>query len=332
MPRIRKFLIFLLSIILSISPCSTSSAKAYTGFAFVILSQYSADLSIHDELRLLAITSDLSMPTWKSSNSSVASVNSYGLVTAKKAGSAVITAKIKKGEASCRITVRKTQVSISKTSASMERGATLALTAATSNQSPVTWKSSKKSIATVDEKGMVTALKPGETTITASADGSSATCKLTVRKPTISLSKTKVTLYRGQTLKLTATVSSGIRPNWKTNKKSVAIVDDDGVITAIKHGKATITATLDGVEKRCEVTVAQPTISLSKTELTLKKGDRTLLSAAVSSGNLPAWTSSNANVATVDERGLVTAAGKGRAYIYASEDGVKVRCTVYVTE
>ncbi len=332
MPKIRKIFVLLLSVILLTSFHTTSTVDAATGFAFVFLSKYSANLSIHEELQLIAITSDLSAPTWKSSNSSIASVNSYGKVTAKKAGSVVITAKIKKGEASCSITVNKTEVSISKTSASLERGATLTLTAKTSNQSPVTWKCNKKSIATVDDKGKVTALKPGEAIITASSDGSSATCKLTVKKPSIELNKSQVTLYRGDSCQLSATVSSGIRPTWKTNRKSVAIVDDNGVITAIKHGTATITAKVDGVEKRCEVTVAQPTIRLSKTELTLKKGATALLSALVSSGNPPAWTSSNVNVATVNEHGTVTAVGKGRAYIYASEDGIKVRCTLNVTE
>ncbi len=333
MPKFRKFLILLLCIIiLPATPFITSSAEAATDFSFVVLSQYSANAAIHDEFYLIAVTSDLSLPSWKSSNSSIASVNTYGKVTAKKSGSAVITAKIKNAEASCKVTVRKTKVTISNTNASLERGETLTLTAATSNRSPVTWKSSKKSIATIDEYGTITALKPGESTITASCDGSSATCKLTVRKPVIKLNKTSIRLFRGDTCQLTASVSSGIRPTWKTNKKSVAIVDDNGIVTAIKHGTATITATVDGVEKRCEVTVAQPTITLSKTELTLKKGDTAALSAAVSSGNLPSWSTSNVNVATVNNNGTVTAISKGRAYLYATEDGIKVRCTVNVTE
>lgn len=337
MPKLRKFLIiFLCTIILSTSPCAPrntiSSALAATDFSFVILSQYSANLSIRDEFYLIAVTSDLTLPTWKSSNSSVASVNTYGKVSAKKSGTAVITAKVKKGEASCKVTVNKTKVSISKTSASMERGGSLTLTATTSNKSPVTWKSSKKSIATIDENGSITALKPGETTITASSDGSSATCKLTVKKPSIKLSETKLTLYRGKTYKLKATVSSGISPIWKTNKKSVAVVDADGTITAMKHGTAIITATVDGVESRCEVIVKQPTITLSQTDLTLKKGSSVRLSATVSSGNAPVWSTSNVNVATVSENGAVTAVNKGRAYIYATEDGIKLRCTVNVTE
>jgi hypothetical protein len=181
MPQIKKFLLIILCIIILLSPSfSTHTAKA-SSLAFVILSQYSANVDIGEEFYLIAVASDLTLPTWKSSNSSIASVNTYGKVTAKKSGTVTITAKIKHGEASCRVTVNKTRVTLSNTIASIERGETLTLTAVTSNHSPVIWKSSKKSIATIDEKGVVTGLKPGETTITATADKSSVTCKLTVR-------------------------------------------------------------------------------------------------------------------------------------------------------
>jgi len=259
-------------------------------------------------------------------------VNTYGKVTAKKAGTATITAKIKNAEASCKVTVNKTKIAISKTSASLERGQILNLSASTSNNSNISWKSSKKSIATIDEYGIVTGIKPGETTITATADGSSTTCKITVKSPTIKLSKTKITLYRCQTAKLSATVSSAINPTWKTNKKSVALVDEAGTITAVKHGTATITATVDGISKSCEVVVEKPTITLSLTELSLKMGDAATITAAVSSGNPSVWSSSNTNIATIDTMGTITALQKGKAYIYAAEDGVKVRCILYVTE
>lgn len=332
MPKIKKFLIIILCFIILPSPSILPHTAKASSLAFVVLSQYSASVDIGEDFYLIAVTSDLTLPTWKSSNSSVASVNTYGKVTAKKAGTAVITAKIKKGEASCRVTVNKTKITISQTSASIERNETLTLTAATSNRSTVTWKSSKKSIATIDEKGVITGLKPGETTITATADTSSVTCKLTVRLPGIKLSKSSIKLYRGNTYLLTATVSSGVRPVWKTNKKSVAIVDENGTVTAIKHGTATITAMVDGVEKRCVVIVEQPTITLNQTELTLKEGGTAALSAAVSSGNPVVWSTSNVNVVTVSETGIVTAVKKGKAYVYASEDGVKIRCTVNVTK
>jgi uncharacterized protein YjdB len=325
--------VFLSLILINLSfSDQTVSAKTSISFDFVILSDYSLTADIGDEFYIAAVTSTLSLPTWKSSNSSVASVNTYGKVTAKKAGTALITAKIKNAEASCRVTVKKTIVTISKVSNSIERGETLKLTASTSNNSAVTWKSSKKSVATIDEYGIITGVKPGETTITATADKTSVTCKVTVKSPTIELSQTKIKLYRGQSFHITASVSSAVNPEWKTNKKSVAVVDEDGTITAVKHGTAMITATVDGVFKNCEVIVEQPIITLKPTELNLKKGNTATINAAVSSGNSPIWSSSNSNVAIVDSAGKVTALQKGRAYIYAAEDGVKVRCTINVTE
>lgn len=335
MSQIKKFLLSILLCFTLISlsvPSQTVSALSSDSFTFIILSQYKAIADIGDEFYVLAVTSTGKPATWKSSDSKIATVNTYGKVIAKKAGTATITAKIKYAEASCQITVTKTKVVISTTKTAIERGQTLKLSATTSNNSVVTWKSSKKSIATVDEYGTVTGLKPGETTITATANSSSATCILIIKSPTIQLSKTTFTLYRGQTAKISAKVSSNVNPTWKTNKKSVAVIDETGTITALKNGTAIITATVDGVSRTCEVIVKKPDIILSSTELDLVSGSSTTITASVSSGNIPVWTSSNSNVASVNSKGEITALEKGSAYIYASEDGTKVRCKVRVTE
>ena len=92
-----------------------------------------------------------------------------------------------------------------------------------------------------------------------------------------------------------------------------------------------ITANLDGVTKECEITVKSPMISLSKSSATIKKGKSLKLTAAVSSGNAPAWKSSKSAVASVDSMGKVTAKKKGSCYIYASEDGTKETCHIQVT-
>jgi uncharacterized protein YjdB len=328
----------LLSILLCLTlttlfiPTQSASALTSDPFPFVILSQYKAVADIGDEIYIFAITSNGKAASWKSSDSKIASVNTYGIITAKKAGKALITAKIKNAEASCIITVNKTKVVISATSASIERGEKLKLTATTSNNSEVTWKSSKKSIAIIDEYGTITGIKPGESIITTTADGTSVTCTLTVKTPTIRLNKTSIKLYRSQTMKLSATVSSNVNPTWKTNKKSVAHVDETGTITAQKNGIAIITATVDGVSKTCEVTVLKPDIKLSATELSLKKGTTTLISATVSSNNTPVWSTSNSNVVLINPKGEITALKKGTAYVYAMEDGTKERCTITVTE
>jgi len=333
MTRSKKILVSLsLSIIFAFLSFSVPYAEASNSFSFVILSSYSKTVNIGDEFYLIAITSNGKLPKWSSSSSKIASVNTYGKVTAKSPGTATITAKINNAEASCKVTVKKTLVSISDSSITIEKGESYTLSATASNNKPVNWTSSHKSVAVVDDNGKVTGLKPGETTITAAADGSKATCKVKVKYPTITLDKKKITLYRGQSIKLTAKVSSGDEPKWKSNKKSVAIVNPDGTVTAIKNGTAIITATVDGVSQTCEVIVKKPEIKLSTTELNLKVGQKVQLSAYVSSGNDPQWSTSNPYVATVDSSGLVTGVKKGKAYIYAREDGTKVSCTVNVTD
>lgn len=310
----------------------TKYAEASSSISLVFLSSYKKTVNIGDEFYIIAITTNGKLPKWTSSSSKIASVNSYGKVTAKKDGVATITAKINKGEASCKVTVKKTKVTISNSSKSIERGENFALSASTSNNSAVTWKSSHKSVAKVDDNGIVTGLKPGETTITATANGSKASCKIKVKYPNVKLNQKKITLYRGQSTKLVADVSSGVSPTWKSNKKSVAIINPDGTITAIKNGTATITATVDKVSATCELVVKKPDISLSSDELSIKAGKVHQLNAKVSSGNDPVWSSSNSDVATVDSQGKIKGIKKGRAYIYAKEDGTKVRCTVYVTD
>lgn len=301
-----------------------------SGYALVILSQYSRTLKIGQSFYLVGLASNGKRITWKSSKSSVASVNTYGCVTAKRAGTCKITGKVSGGEASCTVTVSKTSIKLSATSIALENKATATIRGTTSNGSPITWKSKKTSVAEITEKGKITAMKPGETTITASADGTTVSCKVKVKKPTIRLSRASASLYRGKQLQLTATTSSGRPVTWKSKKTSVATISDAGKVTAKKHGSALITAKLDGVTKECQITVKSPVITLNKTSVTIKKGKTFKLKASVSSGNSPTWKSSKTSVATVTQNGKVKAKKKGTCYIHVSEDGTKKSCHIRV--
>ena len=298
--------------------------------SFVILSKYSSVMNIGDKFYLTALTSGGKKPVFKSSNSKVASVNTYGLVTARKGGTADITVKIKGSEAVCRIKVNKTVISLDTGYLSVENGETKRIRATTSNGADVTYKINKKSIALVDENGYVTGVKPGEAVVTVLADGYSKTCRILVRRPTISLCKNRITLYRGQKFNLAVKVSSGITPTYRSNKKSVAVADSNGTITAVKHGTAVITVKVDGVSKTCTVIVKKPEIRLNTYEITLQKGKQYQLQAKVSSWNKPEYSSGNTSVAVVDKSGKVKATGKGKTYIYVNEDGTKVKCRVIV--
>lgn len=296
----------------------------------MILSKYSLSMNIGDEYLLKAVTSDFSFPKFKSSKSSIASVDSSGLITAKKEGTCKISVKSGEKEAFCQIQVKKTTITLNQSKLSLEHGKTFALKATVSSGHKPEFKCSKKSVALISETGLITALKPGEAIITVKADKTAAYCMLTVKKPTISLNKTSLSLYRNHQFLLTATVSSGIRPIWKSNKPSVASVTENGTVLALKHGTATITATVDGVKKTCNVTVKIPSITLNKSSVTLRAGEQFTLTANVSSGNPPLWSSSKSSIATVDDTGIITAHKKGAALIRAKEDGATAECIVLV--
>lgn len=316
--------------VLFISISQPMKAYAASSLQIVVLNMYSKTLKVGDECYLLAVTSNGKKPSFTSSDSKVASVNTYGKITAKKAGTAKITVKIKNGEASCTIKVQKTKIQLSQKEISLENGHSAKLKVTSSTGHPVTFRSNKKSVAVVDEHGNITAKKPGTAVITATVDKTKAECKVIVRKPAVSLSKSSISLYRNDKFRLSVKSTSTSIPKWKSNKRSVAVVDQDGTVTAVKNGTAVITVTVDGVSKNCKVTVKKPTVKFAENEITLRVGEIRKVKVSVSSGNKPIFSSSNPSIASVNETGIVTANDPGKAYIYASEDGVKSRMRVIV--
>lgn len=127
----------------------------------------------------LKLSGTKSKVKWSSSKSSIASVNSSGKVTAKKKGSATITAKVEKKTYTCKITVQ--SPSISAKSISLKVGESTKLKLNGTDQK-VKWSSSKKSIASVNSSGKITAKKAGTATITATVLNKKYSCKVTVKK------------------------------------------------------------------------------------------------------------------------------------------------------
>lgn len=124
----------------------------------------------------------------------------------------------------------------------------------------VIWSSSNNDIASVDNKGEVTAVGPGTATITATANdgsGKAASCRITVNEPYtppaivhvtgISLDRKTATIKKGSILQLSATVTPSNADDktvrWESSNTDVASVDDNGEVTAIAPGTATITVT-----------------------------------------------------------------------------------------
>lgn len=156
---------------------------------------------------------------------------------------------------------------ISKKSATLTVGKSITLSVK-NNKKKVTWKTNNKKVATVSQKGVVTAKKQGKATITATVGAKKYTCKVTVKAAPkvkkVKLNKTSASVGVGQKLQLQASVLPANAGNksvkWSSSNKKVATVSNKGVVTAKKAGSATITATAaDGSKKKasCKLTVVK---------------------------------------------------------------------------
>lgn len=212
---------------------------------------------------------------WSSSNPKVVKVSQAGNVKGLKAGkSAVITATTKDGKLKAQITVKVSPISVkkvalSRTSVALSKGKTYQLdaTVAPSNATnkKLTWTSSNPKVATVDSNGKITTIKNGTTTITCkSANGKTATCKITVRDINVSgieLDMTSVLADVGATFTVKANVIPANATNqkviWSSSDKSIAKISSSGKVTAIAPGVCQITATtVDGEHTAvCMITV-----------------------------------------------------------------------------
>ena len=216
--------------------------------------------------------------TWKSSDEAFAKVDKDGNVTTFKAGKATITVETVDGgfKAECVVTVEPrvinvTGVNLDKTSNEVTEGDVFKLTATVTpdnaSNKEVTWSSSDEAVAKVDKDGNVTTFKAGKATITVETvdGGFKAECEVTVKAKAISvtdvtLDEAAKTLTVGEEFTLTATVApdnADIKTvTWSSSDETVAKVED-GKVTALKAGEATITVkTVDGgFTAECVVTV-----------------------------------------------------------------------------
>lgn len=191
---------------------------------------------------------------WSSSDSKVATVVN-GKVTAKKAGTAKITAKVGNKTATCTVTV----ISLSKTKLTLGVKEKLTLKV-NGTKKKVTWTTSNKKVATV-KNGKITAKKANKKaiTITAKVDGVSLTCKVTVKaapKKLILKGKKTITVKKKKTVKLKVSLPKNTAGTlkYKTSNRKVATVDAKGKVKGIKKGTAKITVTAAN-NKKAKVTV-----------------------------------------------------------------------------
>lgn len=322
--------------------------------ASVSLSQPMAEMVVGEFISLSATVlpfnaSDKTV-TWASSNQSVATVT-VGKVTAIGEGSATITASSGGKSATCAITVKKkviavTSVELNKTELALVEGDSDILEATVkpddASDKTVTWTTSNATIATVDN-GKVTAEKEGTATVTAKAGEKTATCVIVVAKKvipveSIELNKTTLTLIKGTTESLVATVkpdNATYEVTWSSSNEAVAAVDQDGKVTAVGGGEVAVTAQAGEKKATCSVMVTVPveSVSLDKTTLELWENESVTIIATVlpddATDKTVTWTSSDDAIATV-LNGEVTAVKEGIATITAKAGEESASCSVTV--
>ena len=295
---------------------------------------------------------------WNSSDPSVATVDSNGLVILVSPGNAIITATTVDGNrtASCTVmvNVRVSGVSLNKDALTLELASTEALIVTilpdNATNKAVIWNSNASYIASVDNQGVVTAGPIlGTAIITARTidGGYTATCTVTVVPvpvASVTLDVTDTSLHVGENMTLSATVNPDNATNksviWSSDRPSVATVIN-GRVTAVAIGTAIITVrTTDGDQTAiCSVNVmpiSVDNVSLNKTDTSIIQGYTERLISTVSPENATdksiVWSSDNPDIATVDSSGEVRAISIGSAIITATTvDGSKTtECTVNV--
>ena len=350
----------------SVSVVCTSTVPV----ASVVVTPAAASLTVGGTVQLTATPLDSvgtalagRAVTWASSNTTVASVSASGLVTAKAAGSATITATSegKSGTATISVqalTVPVASVTVNPLSAALLVGQTVQLAATPKDSAgnaltgrAVTWASGNTTVASVSASGLVTAKAAGSATITATSEGKSGTASVTVTTApvaSVTVTPTTASLLVGQTVQLAAAprdsagnALNGRAVTWASSNTGVASVSASGLVTARAAGSATITATSEGKSGTSSLTVSAvpvASVTVSPASASVGVGSTVQLTATPRdsagnplSGRTVSWTSSNGGVANVTATGLVTGVSTGSATITATSGGKSGTAAITVT-
>ena len=307
------------------------------------------DLAVGDELEL-EVTFDSEDVTnqkvkWKSSKSSVASVDKNGVVKGKKGGVAIITVTADENgmQANCVVTVEEpvSQITLNKTAYNLGYHKSFLLKAKLKTNSATNkklkWTSSKSSVVSVNKSGMIYGKKPGYATIKVKAtDGSGAvaTARIRVVREVGSISANpsflSMIVGRRKAIKVKITPKNATYKTAKyiSDNTDVAMVDSKGRVTALAAGKAKITVAAKDNSKKKQVVVVQVReyvpatgLTLSNTTLTMGVGDKQSTVYSISPSGTDdkvKWATNNKAVARVNKKGLITAVAPGTAIITAS--------------
>lgn len=304
--------------------------------------------------------------TWTIANNNIARIEAVGdsdvKVTGVSVGTTMLVGTANDGgfTVACLIRVNpkptenNTKVTVSPTTKFLKVGKTFYVKATVTGSSnkKVTWKTSKKKVATVTSGGKVKAKKLGTAYITATArDGSGAFARCKVRvvrmAKKLTLNKYSATVLVGDTLKLKAKITPKNatikKVKWSTSDKTIAEVSSTGRVLGVAEGIVKIRAkTTDGSNKTatCIVKVREPVeatgVTVADNEITIAKGKAKqsgIVASPVNTTTKIRYYSDNKKVATVDKRGKIRTKRVGQATIYGeTANGKRGYCDVLVVD
>lgn len=347
-----------------VATCNVTATRKIVLPSSITLDRKEATIKVGEATTLkanvLPADADDKTIVWSSENSDIASVTNDGVVTGHKAGTTkiIVTTNANGLKDECIITVLQpaTGIVLDRQNISFANiGETVQLTANVlpedASNKNVSWASSDTKVAIVSN-GKVVCTGYGTAVISAVAEdgGYMATCIITANKnvilpSSITLDKSNATINVGESFTLNANVLPDNADNkiivWNSDDADIASVNNEGEVTGIKAGTTKIIAMTQAndLKAECLITVLQPVtgITLDRNDIYFVEiGESVQLIANVlpedASNKNVVWTSSNVNVATVND-GVVACMGYGSAVITAStEDGdYKAICVINAT-
>lgn len=326
----------------------------------VILDYNEHTMKIGDTFRLTALIKPDNATNrnviWTSSDTTVATVDETGNITAIGSGSTTIICQSEDSGVYdyCNVSVYQpvTGITLNTHEMTVRKGTIFWLNATVSPDDAwnktVVWSSSDEAVATVDQTGMVTAIAPGECVITATSADSAVVdkCAVVVTEPVtgITLNYTNATIYSGEKLAIIPTVTPLDADNkavtYVSSDPSVATVDANGIVTGVTGGSTIILVTTveRGLVASCKVTVYEfvTSVDIKDEEPYMNKGVTKRLTVEVKPDTATntgvVWSSSRPDIISVDSKGNITSKGYGTATITATAaDGSGVYDTYTVT-
>ncbi|MFM7327500.1 MAG: beta strand repeat-containing protein, partial [Bacteroidota bacterium] len=250
---------------------------------------------------------------WVSSNPSVASVSSTGVVTGLTGGSTTITYTNSSG-CSKSLSITVFAVPVISGATALCSGTTTTLNATTTPAAATPWSSSDPAVATISDSGLLTAVAGGSATITfTNSTGCASTTVITVNQTPVISGPTVV--CAGSTITLTGSGTPDATVPWISSDVTVAIISSAGVVSGVGAGTATITYKVSTGCTATSVVTVNPLPAITGSNTVCAESSITLTAAGGTAAAGNPWSTSNTSIATVSATGEVTGVAAGAAVI-----------------